>query len=178
MRQLMYSRKPGMELSRHPPQINSSYECIAELHICGGRKNEYKGISHQNNGAGDLAWVSSVIYELNDYLFCLKKKIRQTIQLLCHLWFVLHQPDSSRAICRTDYSIGSFLTNFSSLFSLLDLADVLCLDGLGTFDLHSKIIPSSHCRGTEIEEENVTVINEKECLDDSRTHLFRVVQAF
>ena len=30
----------------------------------------------------------------------------------------------------------------------------------------------------EIGKESATVINKKECLDNSRTHLFRVVQAF
>lgn len=59
----------------------------------------------------------------------------QTIQLFCYIGFVLYQPDSSRALCRTD----SFVTLLGNLFSLLYLADVLCLDGLGTFDLLRKI---------------------------------------
>jgi hypothetical protein len=112
-------------------------------------------------------------FEILVYSMPKKPFFGQTIQLFCHIWFfVLHRPDSSRDLCRTDYS--SFVTLFSLL---LHPADVLCLDGLGTFDLF--IIPGvSYYRGTEIGEENATVINGKECLDDSRTHLFRVVQAF
>lgn len=100
------------------------------------------------------------------------------VDLFC-LRLVLCRPGSSGdRLCRTNYS--SSVTLFS-LF--LQLADVLCLNGLGTFDLFRRI---QHNTGESNERARLDgdnahghqSIRAKECLNDRRTHLFRVVQAF